>query len=78
MPKTKRDLLIAIADRIGGERAKRMREALRDLSFAHLLDRPLSDEEFAAMLRQAEKDLPSIMANLEPVPTPPGTWGFPN
>ncbi len=79
MPKTRRDLLYAIADKIGGERGKRMREAVRKTGFPELLDRPMTDEEFATQLINAERDLPMILANLEKLPPEsPGTWGFPN
>lgn len=69
----------AIADRIGGERGRRMREAVKHSAFADLLDRPMSDAEYAHQLQNAERDLPTVLANLEPVkPEPPGTWGFSN
>jgi hypothetical protein len=77
--KTRRDLLYAIADRIGGERGKRMRELIRHSDFPAMLDRALPAEEFARQLENAERDLPSILANLEKLgPADPGTWGFPN
>jgi hypothetical protein len=79
MAKTRRDLLYAIAKKIGGERGKRMRELVRHSPFRDLLDRPLSDEEFADQLDNAERDLPAVLANLERLgPEKPGTWGFPN
>lgn len=78
MPKTRRDLLYAIADKIGGERGKRMREAVRKTRFPELLDRPMTDEEFATQLRNAERDLPQVLASLETLRESPGTWGFPN
>jgi len=77
--KTRRDLLNAIADKIGGERGKRMRELVRHSDFPAMLDRPMSREEFARQLQNAERDLPAILANLEKLgPGDPGTWGFPN
>lgn len=78
-PKTRRDLLYAIAKKIGGERGKRMRELIKHSPFRNLLDRPLSDAEYAEQLDHAERDLPMVLANLERLgPEQPGTWGFPN
>lgn len=77
--KTRRDLLYAIAKKIGGERGKRMRELIKHSPFRNLLDRPLSDAEYAEQLDHAERDLPMVLANLERLgPEQPGTWGFPN
>jgi hypothetical protein len=79
MAKTRRDLLYAIADKIGGERGKRMRELIKHSAFRDLLDRPLTDEDFADQLNNAERDLPAVLSNLEWLgPEQPGTWGFPN
>jgi len=77
--KTRRDLFYAIAEKVGGERGKRMRELIRHSQFPALLDRPLAEEEFRTHLENAERDLPAILANLERLgPEDPGTWGFPN
>ncbi len=79
MAKTRRDLLNAIADKIGGERGKRMRELVKHSAFRDLLDRELTDEDYADQLNNAERDLPMVLANLERLgPEKPGTWGFPN
>ncbi len=79
MPKTRRDLLLAIADKIGGERGKRMREALRNCNFAAMMDRPMTDAEYEQQMQNAERELPSLMAKLEQVSSEkPGSWGFPN
>ena len=79
MAKTRRQLLYAIADKIGGERGKRMRELVKHSQFHALLDRTLTDEEFAAQLENAERDLPSVLESFERLgPEAPGTWGFPN
>lgn len=79
MPKTRRQLLLAIADKVGGERARRMRELIRLSPRWDLLDRELTDEEFTEQLTAAERDLPSVLANLEEMGSErPGTWGFPN
>jgi hypothetical protein len=79
MPRTRRELLYAIADKVGGERGKRMREMIKHSVRLDLMERILTDEEFADQLKQAELDLPRVMANLEDLgPADPGTWGFPN
>ncbi len=79
MPKTRRDLLLAIAEKIGGERGKRMREALRNCHFAAMMDRPMTDDEFEQQMKNAERELPSLMTKLENLGTEkPGSWGFPN
>ena len=79
MSKTRRQLLIAIAERIGGERGKRMRELLRHSTRLDLLERLMTEEEFAEQLQRAERDLPGLLAELEDLgPADPGTWGFPN
>lgn len=79
MPKTRRQLLQAIAEKIGGERGRRMRELIRLSPRRDLLDRELTDEEFAEQLATAERDLPGVLANLEQLGSErQGTWGFPN
>lgn len=82
MAKTRRDLLIAIAKKVGGERGRRMREALEQCDFSGLLDRPITDQEFAQQLKNAERELPGVLASNADDQTPgreePGTWGFPN
>jgi hypothetical protein len=88
MPKTERDLMYAIADKIGGARGKRMREKLgKKMPFDHLLEKPLSDEEFATQLQRAEVEirrfgrfssLPPWFHAIEQLGEKPPTWGFPN
>jgi hypothetical protein len=79
MPRTRRDLLYAIADRIGGERGRRMREAVRNSAFGDLLDRPMTEADFVQQLQNAERDLPTVLASFEQLgPEHPGSWGFPN
>lgn len=79
MAKTKRDLLLAIAARIGGERGKRMHDAVKNSAFPELLERSMTEEEFTAQLRCAEQDLPAMLASFEELgPEFPGSWGFPN
>jgi hypothetical protein len=76
--KTRRDLLLAIAERIGGERGRRMRDAVRNSAFAHLLDRPLTEEEFTTQLANAERDLPAALETFEDLGPEVHSWGFPN
>jgi hypothetical protein len=78
MAKTKRDLLCAIADHIGGERGRRMRDAARNLPFPELLDRPMSDEEFARQLEIAQRDLPRALQSFEALGPEFRSWGFEN
>ena len=81
MPKTKKDLIIALADKVGGERGQRMREAFGSTMLKDLKawDEVLSDEEFATQLKTLEQ-----MAGGAPLfkkggeAGQPGTWGLPN
>jgi hypothetical protein len=87
MPKTEKDLLHAVAKKVGGERGKRMLKKLGKKvppPFDRLLDRALSDEEFAAQLKKAEdeirqngrfSDLPLLFTEIEGIGEKPGTWG---
>ena len=81
MPKTKRDLLYALADRIGGEHGQRMREALAKPVFQELrmLQRTYSDEEFAAELERMERDTRAALARAKEIELDkPATWGLAN
>jgi hypothetical protein len=78
MSKTRRDLLYAIAERIGGERGRRMRDAIKHSAFGHLLDRPMTEEQYETQLANAEQDLPGVLANLEELGPEFRSWGFPN
>ncbi|PTX91062.1 hypothetical protein [Opitutus sp. ER46] len=78
MAKTRRDLLLAIAKKVGGERGRRMRQAIREAETSGMMDRLISDAEYARQLENAERDLPGVLAKLETVLESPGTWGFPN
>ena len=80
MPKTKKALLHAVADKIGGEQGARLRDTLRKKTpFDDVLDRPMSDETFEAELKKAGTDFPKALAHLglRP-PEEPGSWGFQN
>lgn len=65
MPKTKRELYQAIANKVGGEHGKRMLECFQQAPFTDLLDKEISDEEFDLHLKKAEHDLPMAFARLE-------------
>ena len=83
MAKSKRDLLHALADRIGGAEGERMRAALsQPTPFDDLLDRPMSEAEFAAQWRNLdalERDLKSAFEKLRGADwEKPGSWGLPN
>jgi hypothetical protein len=80
MPKTKRDLLHAVADKIGGEHGERMRTALkRKTPFDDILDRTMSREAFVSEMKRLESDLPKAFAKMKTMDwEKPGTWGLPN
>jgi hypothetical protein len=75
--KTKKDLLCAIAKKIGGERGKCMRKVLRrTMPFKSLLELPISDKEFSAELNKMESNLLKAFARLEQAPRgKTGSWG---
>jgi len=59
MTKTKRDLIQAVSEKIGGEQGQRMRAAfekpfLKDLK---AWDQVLSEEEFESQLKQLEQNI---------------------
>jgi hypothetical protein len=59
MPKTKRDLLYAVATAIGGEAGESLLARLQQKSiFDDLLDRPMSDEDYEAQLEKMKTGLP--------------------
>jgi hypothetical protein len=80
MPKTKRDLLYAVADKIVGERGERMRSALKKKTpFDDIIDRPMSDEAFDAEKKKLESELPQAFEKMNKVDwEKPGTWGQSN
>lgn len=66
MQKTKRDLLYAVADKIGGEQAEKLRTMLKQKSvFDGILDRPMTEEEFSAQLEQMAHGLPKAFARID-------------
>jgi len=66
MPKTKRELLHAVADKIGGAHGERMRRALKKKTpFDAIMDLPMSDGAFAAELEKLETDLPKAFAKMK-------------
>jgi hypothetical protein len=80
MTKTKRDLLYALADKIGGDHANRLRVSLkRKAPFDDALDRPLSDREFAVQLASLERDFKAAVAKRKSIDwDTPGSWDLPN
>jgi len=80
MPKTKRTLLSALADRIGGGHGRRMRAALSRIApFDDLLDRPMDDAAYDSELKRLETDLPKAFATMKPREWErPGSWGLAN
>jgi len=76
MSHTIRDLEYAWADRVGGERGRRLRAALAKRSSVDLLlDRPMTDAEFAAALAKIE-NVPKKVARLYAMPG--DAWGEAN
>jgi hypothetical protein len=68
MPKTRRDILYALADRFGGKQADDLRAFLSKKSPCDsTIDRILSDEEFALEMKKLDRDLPTPF-------WPLGTW----
>jgi hypothetical protein len=66
VPKTKRDLLRAVADKIGGEAGEKIRARLQKKTIIDdILDRPMSDKDFDAQLLKMERGLPSALAKLQ-------------
>ena len=79
MPKTKKDVILALADKIGGERAERIRATfetspLKDLKKWHEI---LSDEEFESQVKKAEIGLKkAALLNQRDWPGDPASWGL--
>ncbi|HEX7631317.1 MAG TPA: hypothetical protein VF388_04220 [Lacunisphaera sp.] len=66
MQKTKRALLHAIAEKVGGVSAEKIRTALATKTpIDDILDRPISEEEFASQLEDAERIWPKALARLQ-------------
>jgi hypothetical protein len=80
MPKTKRDLIYALAEKVGGDQGQRMREVIESSLFKDLkqLDIPLSDEEYTGESKKME-NFPEFLARLKQMRSEkPGSWGLPN
>ena len=79
MPKTKKDVILALADKIGGERAERIRAAfetplLKDLKAWNEI---LSEEEFESQLKKTEIGLKkAALLNQRDWPGDPASWGL--
>lgn len=66
MPKTKRDLLHAVAAKIGGETGGKLLARLQQKTIIDdILDRPMSDEDYEAQLSKMETGLPNALAILQ-------------
>jgi hypothetical protein len=66
MPKTTKDLLLALADKIGGEEAERVRAAIQNKKLTGaVVDRPISDVEFEAQLSKMAQNLPKLLAKMK-------------
>jgi len=76
MPKTRKDLYIAIADKIGGPRGERIRHAVESTDSTDLLlAQIIPDERFEAEM----KKLDQIPESQRPgYPLPGESWGFSN
>jgi hypothetical protein len=60
MPKTRRDILLALADRFGGKQADELRAFLSKKSrYDSTIDRVLSDDQFAAEMKKLDRELPT-------------------
>ena len=58
-------MLLVVADKLGGERADRLRAALKKgLPFDDVLSRAISDEEFSSLLTKMERDLPNALSQV--------------
>jgi hypothetical protein len=77
MPKPKKDLVYALAERIGGEKGERMRATWEKppLKGLKAWDEIMTDEDFAAKLEMIGDD---FAAKGEIHSEPPGTWGQSN
>jgi len=80
MAHTKRELLYTVAEQVGGEHGERLRAMLAKSSLIDdLLDRPISEAEYATQLTQLVTDLPRFMAQRKRGHwDKPGTWGLSN
>ena len=69
--------LNTIAAKITGEGGARLREQLKKkTAIDDMLDRPISDEEFAAELQKLETMIAALVA--KKAFDEPGSWGLPN
>jgi hypothetical protein len=76
MPRTRRALYFAIAERTGGVRGERLRAALACASPTDpLLEQPVSDERFEAEMKKLEQMPKSKRPGFA---LPKDSWGLPN
>jgi hypothetical protein len=81
MARTKRDLIHALADKIGGPRGERMRAVLAKPAFADLdaWDEELSEETFASQLAAMSTAMRETKASGHASDGGrPGSWGLGN
>lgn len=81
MAKTKRDLIHALAEKIGGPRGERMRAVLARPEFGDLLawDEELTEEAFASQLATMTTTLRELKASGHASDAGlPGSWGLAN
>jgi hypothetical protein len=79
MPKTKKDVLLALADKIGGERAERIRASFETplLKGLKAWNEILSEEEFESQLKKTEIGLKkAALLNRPECPGDPASWGL--
>ena len=83
MPKTHRDVLLAMFAKLGGVAGEKFRDTLERFPPLGIKswDDELNDEEYERCLVKFEAKLPQMLAFLheaKPSALPPGTWGLPN
>lgn len=75
MPKTRKGLYTAIAEKIGGVRGERLRGLLAAPPTDPLLNQPIPDQRFEAEMKKLEQMPKSQRPGF---PLSGDSWGFPN
>ena len=77
MPKTAKDLIYALADKVGGKKGQRMRAALEKppLKGLKAWDEIMTDEEFSSQFGKMGN---ALIAKRKSRLESPGTWGQSN
>lgn len=80
MARTKRDLIKALADAIGGPRGERMHAVLSKPGFGDLAawEEEMSEEAFASQFESMHNALQNMRASGHAMDGLPGTWGLAN